>query len=63
MTARVLECSRALALALGTEGLVNIQYLVYKDELYVIEVNPRASRTVPYLSKISGIHMRMSPRA
>ena len=57
MTARVLECSRSLALALGTEGLVNIQYLVYKDELYVIEVNPRASRTVPYLSKISGIHM------
>ena len=57
MTTRVLECSRALALALGTEGLVNIQYLVYKDELYVIEVNPRASRTVPYLSKISGIHM------
>ena len=57
MTARVLECSRALALALGTQGLVNIQYLVYGGELYVIEVNPRASRTVPYLSKISGLHM------
>ena len=57
MTARVAECSRALALALGTRGLVNIQYLVYRDELYVIEVNPRASRTVPYLSKISGFHM------
>ena len=57
MTKRVLECSRALALALGTEGLVNIQYLVFKDELYVIEVNPRASRTVPYLSKISALHM------
>lgn len=57
MTQRVLECSRALALSLGTRGLVNIQYLVYKDELYVIEVNPRASRTVPYLSKISALHM------
>ena len=57
MTQRVLDCSRALALALGTRGLVNIQYLVFRDELYVIEVNPRASRTVPYLSKISGLHM------
>ena len=57
MTARVIDCSRALALALGTRGLVNIQYLTFKDELYVIEVNPRASRTVPYLSKISGLHM------
>ena len=57
MTERVIACSRALALALGTRGLVNIQYLTYRDELYVIEVNPRASRTVPYLSKISGLHM------
>ena len=57
MTERVIECSRALALALGTRGLVNIQYLTYNGELYVIEVNPRASRTVPYLSKISGFHM------
>ena len=57
MTRRVAECSRALALALGTRGLVNIQYLTFGGELYVIEVNPRASRTVPYLSKISGIHM------
>ena len=57
MTERVVECSRALALALGTRGLVNIQYLTFKGELYVIEVNPRASRTVPYLSKISGLHM------
>ena len=36
---------------------MNIQYLTYNGELYVIEVNPRASRTVPYLSKISGLHM------
>ncbi len=53
----VVECSRRLALELGTRGLVNIQYLIYKKELYVIEVNPRASRTVPYLSKVTGVPM------
>ena len=53
----VVECSEKLALALGTKGLVNIQYLVYQGELFVIEVNPRASRTVPYLSKVTGIPM------
>ena len=36
---------------------MNIQYLVYQGELFVIEVNPRASRTVPYLSKVTGIPM------
>ena len=36
----VVDCSEKLALALGTKGLVNIQYLVYQDELFVIEVNP-----------------------
>ncbi|MFR7855762.1 MAG: ATP-grasp domain-containing protein, partial [Acutalibacteraceae bacterium] len=44
----VCTSSEKLALALGTKGLVNIQYLIFKNELYVIEVNPRASRTVPY---------------
>jgi carbamoyl-phosphate synthase large subunit len=53
----VVDCSEKLALALGTKGLVNIQYLIYGNELYVIEVNPRASRTVPYLSKVTGISM------
>jgi carbamoyl-phosphate synthase large subunit len=53
----VVDCSEKLALALGTRGLVNIQYLIYGDKLYVIEVNPRASRTVPYLSKVTGIPM------
>ena len=48
---------KKLALALGTRGLVNIQYLIYEDELYVIEVNPRASRTVPYISKVTGVPM------
>ncbi len=57
MTETVIYCSEKLALALGTRGLVNIQYLIYRNELYVIEVNPRASRTVPYLSKVTGVPM------
>ncbi|MCR5826266.1 MAG: carbamoyl-phosphate synthase large subunit [Oscillospiraceae bacterium] len=54
---KVCDCSEQLALALGTKGLVNIQYLIYDGELYVIEVNPRASRTVPYISKVTGVPM------
>ena len=52
MRAERVSCSEKLALALGTRGLVNIQYLIYEGRLYVIEVNPRASRTIPYLSLI-----------
>ncbi len=54
---RIVDISEKLALALGTKGLVNIQYLQFNGELYVIEVNPRASRTVPYISKVSGVPM------
>ena len=57
MMSRITDCSEKLALALGTKGLVNIQYLIYNNELYVIEVNPRASRTVPYISKVTGVPM------
>ena len=57
MMETIVKCSEKLALALGTRGLVNIQYLTYRNELYVIEVNPRASRTVPYLSKVTGVPM------
>ncbi len=57
MLAKVIECSEKLTLALGTKGLVNIQYLIYQNELYVIEVNPRASRTIPYISKVTGVPM------
>ncbi len=57
MMETVVESSTRLALALGTRGLVNIQYLVYHGELYVIEVNPRASRTIPYISKVTGVPM------
>ena len=53
----IVDCSTKLALSLGTKGLVNIQYLIYDGELYVIEVNPRASRTVPYISKVTGVPM------
>ena len=44
-----------IALNLGVIGLINVQYAIYKDELYLIEVNPRASRTVPFVSKATGI--------
>ncbi len=54
---KICDCSEKLALALGTKGLVNIQYLIYDNELYVIEVNPRASRTVPYISKVTKVPM------
>ena len=54
---KICSCSEKLALALGTKGLVNIQYLIYEDELYVIEVNPRASRTIPYISKVTNVPM------
>lgn len=57
MMERIVDCSEKLALSLGTKGLVNIQYLIYQNELYVIEVNPRASRTVPYISKVTGVPM------
>ena len=54
---RICDMSTKLALALGTKGLVNIQYLIFDNELYVIEVNPRASRTIPYISKVTGVPM------
>ncbi len=57
MLQTLVDLSEKLALALGTKGLVNIQYLIYHNEPYVIEVNPRASRTVPYISKVSGVPM------
>ncbi len=44
-----------LARSLHVRGLINIQFIVYNDQVYVIEVNPRSSRTVPYISKVTGI--------
>lgn len=57
MLKKICDVSIKLALSLGTKGLVNIQYLTYQNELYVIEVNPRASRTIPYISKVTGVPM------
>ncbi len=55
--AKIVENTVKLARALEIRGLLNIQFVYYQDEVYVLEVNPRASRTVPYLSKITGIPM------
>ena len=57
MREKIVKQSTELALALGTRGLVNIQYLIFNNELYIIEVNPRSSRTVPYISKVTGVPM------
>ncbi len=49
------EYTRRLALALNVIGLVNLQFAIQRDKVFVIEVNPRASRTVPYVSKATGV--------
>ena len=49
------EYTRRLAQSLHVIGLINIQFIVCEEEVYVIEVNPRSSRTVPYISKVTGI--------
>ncbi|KAI4310054.1 carbamoyl-phosphate synthase large subunit [Lactobacillus intestinalis] len=54
---KITEVTRKLALKLNCIGIMNIQFIVRDGEVYVIEVNPRASRTVPFLSKITGIEM------
>ncbi|SCY51127.1 carbamoyl-phosphate synthase large subunit [Alkaliphilus peptidifermentans] len=52
---RILEYTRRVAKALKVKGMINIQFIEFQYELYIIEVNPRSSRTVPYISKISGV--------
>ena len=51
----IVDYTRKLAHSLHVIGLINIQFIVYNDDVYVIEVNPRSSRTVPYISKVTGI--------
>jgi carbamoyl-phosphate synthase large subunit len=51
----ITEYTRRLAKALHVIGMINIQFIVYEEQVYVIEVNPRSSRTVPYISKVTGI--------
>ncbi|MNM70166.1 Carbamoyl-phosphate synthase large chain [compost metagenome] len=54
---KIAEITMKIARELKTIGLVNIQFVIYKNEVYVIEVNPRSSRTVPFLSKVTNIPM------
>ncbi|MDR2965373.1 MAG: carbamoyl-phosphate synthase large subunit [Treponema sp.] len=53
----IFEITEKLCMALKVKGLINIQYVYYENDIYVIEVNPRASRTVPYISKVTDIQM------
>ena len=54
---KIIEYTWKLSRALEVKGMINIQYVEHLGELYVIEVNPRSSRTVPYISKVTGIPM------
>lgn len=51
----IVDYTERLAKALHVIGLINIQFIVYEDQVYVIEVNPRSSRTIPYISKVTDI--------
>ncbi|WP_027327725.1 carbamoyl-phosphate synthase large subunit [Helicobacter pametensis] len=55
MIAQIQEMTQKIALNLGVVGLMNVQYAIYHNEIYLIEVNPRASRTVPFVSKATGM--------
>src|ERR1700722_10260116 len=55
MLEQIRSATRELALAIGVVGLINVQYAVHAGELFVIEANPRASRTVPFVSKAVGL--------
>ena len=56
--------TRALAQALGVVGLINVQFALRNDVIYVLEVNPRASRTIPFVSKAIGVPLaKMATRA
>ena len=54
---QVIDYSKRLALSLNARGLINIQYIIHAGEIFVIEVNPRSSRTIPYISKVTGVPM------
>jgi carbamoyl-phosphate synthase large subunit len=54
---RLVEYTTRIAIELGAVGLINIQYVIHRGRIYVIEVNPRSSRTVPFLSKVTGVPM------
>lgn len=54
---KIIDYTEKLALSLKIKGLINIQFVEFQNELYIIEVNPRSSRTVPFISKVTGIPM------
>ena len=54
---QIVDATKKLAVALKCVGIMNIQFIIHKGEAYVLEVNPRTSRTVPFLSKITGVEM------
>jgi carbamoyl-phosphate synthase large subunit len=51
----ILRYTRDLAKHLGVIGLINVQFIIYQDQVYIIEANPRSSRTIPYISKVTGV--------
>ena len=57
LTEQIVDYTRRIAKGLNVKGVLNIQYIVVNSELHVIEVNPRSSRTVPFISKVTGINM------
>ncbi len=57
LSKKLYDMTKKLCLAIKVMGLVNIQYVLHQGEVYVIEINPRASRTVPYISKVTGVPM------
>ena len=54
---KIIEYTATLCKELHVMGMINIQFIIYNDDLYIIEVNPRSSRTVPYISKVTGVPM------
>ena len=53
----IIEYTRRLGLGLGVRGLFNVQYVIYREKVYVIEANPRSSRTIPFISKVTSVPM------
>lgn len=53
----IIDYTKRLAVGLNVKGLLNIQYVVFEDKVFVIEVNPRSSRTIPFLSKVTDVQM------
>ena len=57
MKETIVKYTKKIANHIDFKGVFNIQFVIYDDNLYVLEVNPRASRTVPIVSKVTGINM------